>query len=120
MPGTKETLELLDAVGGLAIAYKQAKADGKIDIRDWPAFVGAAMKLPAGLIGINQIPAEFADFDASERETIGNRIAELAAAAGFEVTNLDELSEVVIRFGQHLLGDIGDFVALLKQKDSTK
>jgi hypothetical protein len=70
-PQTKETIELLDAVFGLADASQRSlEDDGKITIGDAGNFFGPALKLPAAIGGIQKVPSELAGLDGNGRQEV--------------------------------------------------
>lgn len=76
----KETLEAVDAAGDVFQLEQKVMEDGKINLLDAPAVMAAfpaLMKsIPAGIEGINKIPAEFLDLDSIEAKQIATKIAE--------------------------------------------
>ena len=71
---------------GLANDIPKALADGKINLKDAPLFLGDAFKLPGVIGAVGQLKNEFLDMDATEagdiedfvKTTIGNPDANVA------------------------------------------
>jgi len=70
-PEAKETIELLDAVFGLADATQRSlQDDGKITIGDAGNFFSPVLKLPAAIGGAQNVPRELAQLTDEGRQEV--------------------------------------------------
>ncbi len=80
--GIKETREVVHAVGSIAVALIDDLKDGKFSLSEGIAFLTKFGLIRAAVQGINEVPAELADLDASERELLMQDIADALTSAG--------------------------------------
>lgn len=72
--GTKETMEMMEAVKLLLVAGKKVAADGKISAEDIPTITTILMNagvIVEGFVGIDKIVGEAKDFTAEEFQAVG-------------------------------------------------
>lgn len=80
--GIKETLELLQGLGDLAVDAKKLEANGKDYMADIAVAKDLFTQLPeltAAIGGISSVPAEVKELDSSELEQIGAKVLEIVA-----------------------------------------
>lgn len=109
----KETVELLDAIFGLADATRAALSDGKVSISDAPYFFQPAFKLPTAIGGIEKVPRELADLsDAGRAEVMGY------ARERFDLPDdrLEVLIEETLRTGWEFAEHIRELVIYKRSK----
>ena len=65
----KETLELLEGLGEVAVAAKKIAKDGKVNADDLKVLMDLALnaeKLSSAVSGVSEVPSELKDLDESE------------------------------------------------------
>lgn len=72
----KETKEALNFAFDVFGAIQASSEDGKITVADVPHFLQVAMKAPEAVKGINFVPGELMQLDASGNEEIKQLVAE--------------------------------------------
>lgn len=80
MKDIKETLELLDSLGMLAVAGKKIAADGKISVDDLTTLISLSAKLDdlvKGFSGLKEVVEEVKDLDESEVVQIIGKIYQI-------------------------------------------
>jgi hypothetical protein len=70
MKDIKETKELLRAILSFGSASGKAWEDKKFDWSEVTLFIQPLTMLPAALQGVSEIPAEWKDMDAAERDEL--------------------------------------------------
>lgn len=66
--GIDETIDVIDAAESIVDAYEISKADGSVDIKDFPNFIVPLTKLPAAITGADNVPNELTDVSDEEYE----------------------------------------------------
>lgn len=79
MKTIKETTDMFDFIRASVEAVRAARQDGKIDLQDAPLLFTPALKLPAAITGIEDIPAEFADLDSNEIEALTQQFGNIVS-----------------------------------------
>jgi hypothetical protein len=91
---TKELVKLV--VSGYKV-YGQAKADGKIDLKDLGLLLALLPDIEAAFKDVSEIPAEVKDLDATEAAELGQFIvSELGALPEKTAAIINESLQVII------------------------
>lgn len=101
--GIQETKDLVLEAIALGNAIGSALKDNKISLADIGAFIEPLTKLPAALVGIDEVPSELADLDEQEKQ-------ELLVAVKEEFDLDDEKAETAIEEGLVLAAAIHSYV----------
>ena len=75
--GIKETMDLIDAIDALVVAYDVANDDGKLDWTDLPKLAPVFVKFYDALKGMSEIPVELKDLDAEEAQIIAQKSVDI-------------------------------------------
>lgn len=83
--GVEQTKDAIVAIAAFVNAMSYALEDGKITLTDLPLLLNPAMKLPAALTGIGEIPNELSELDDNEMNELLVVVAtELDLSVGIE------------------------------------
>lgn len=97
MKNIQQTRELVRAVGTLAIRLIDDLKDGKISFAEGLGFFHDFGTLRDGIVGIQEVPAELADLDDAEKETLLADINAALAGAGLS-HRIADASEKILRW----------------------
>ena len=93
----KETREVVRALSAIAVRLVGDLGDGKISYLEIAGFLGDFGVIRDGLVGINKVPAELKDLDASERETLLADVGAALVGAGLSHRTGD-IAEKILRW----------------------
>ena len=77
---TKNTTEILDVIGTLALAIKEAREDGSIDYWDAPKFLKLLPAAHKAIDGMNLVVQEVKDLDLQEAQDLTAKLVEVMTA----------------------------------------
>ncbi len=105
----KDVYDILSAALSFHMAYDQAKADGKVDLKDLPLLFVPFMKLPEAIAGAGDALAQLKAASAQDR-------ADMLAKLGAEYDIADDVLEAKVEAGVEWLVATGKFVGVLVTK----
>lgn len=93
----KETRELIKALAAVAIRTVANLQDGKISYIEMAGYLADLGTLRVGIQGIGSVPAELADLDEAERETLLGDIGAMLTGAGLS-HRISDAAEKILRW----------------------
>ena len=110
--GIEQTADLVIAIAAFANAGASALEDDKITLSDLPLLLSPAMKLPAALSGISEVPRELGELDEEEKNQLLVLVSE---ELDFKGSIEDVVTKALIIIAD--IKDLIDFIGSLSNEE---